>query len=143
MYIFDLDGTLADNNHRQHLLEGDHQDWDSFFEACDKDKPIMPVIDCARSLFYGGHRIYILSGRSAKVQQKTEKWLDDHKVPFNKLVMRPEENYIPDEELKWKMVKDHIGNPNRIQAVFDDRQKVVDMWRENGIKCFQVENNDF
>jgi len=30
-----------------------------------------------------------------------------------------------------------------ILCVFDDRQKVVDMWRKNGITCFQVNYGDF
>jgi hypothetical protein len=32
---------------------------------------------------------------------------------------------------------------DRILCVFDDRQKVVDMWRDNGIDCFQVAPGDF
>lgn len=143
MYIFDLDGTLANNDHREHFVTGEDKQWDEFFEACDKDKPVMEVIDVARSLYHGGHSIYIFTGRSASVEEKTKKWLEENKVPFDKLVMRPEENYTPDQELKWKMVQDHVGNPDRIQAVFDDRNKVVKMWREKGIKCFHVAEGDF
>ena len=32
---------------------------------------------------------------------------------------------------------------NRLTAVFDDRDKVVQMWRENGVPCFQVAKGDF
>ena len=32
---------------------------------------------------------------------------------------------------------------NRILCVFDDRTKVVNMWRENGLSCFQVAPGDF
>ena len=28
-------------------------------------------------------------------------------------------------------------------AVFDDRNQVVDMWRDNGLTCFQVADGDF
>ena len=28
-------------------------------------------------------------------------------------------------------------------AVFDDRNQVVDMWRSNGLTCFQVAKGDF
>jgi len=27
--------------------------------------------------------------------------------------------------------------------VFDDRQQVVDMWRQNGLTCFQVADGNF
>jgi len=30
-----------------------------------------------------------------------------------------------------------------IFAVFDDRQQVVDMWRDNGLTVFQVADGDF
>jgi len=37
--IFDIDGTLSDNSHRQHFLEQKHKDWEGFFKECEKDKP--------------------------------------------------------------------------------------------------------
>ena len=35
-----------------------------------------------------------------------------------------------------------IGKDN-VAMVFDDRQQVVDMWRYNGLTCFQVADGDF
>ena len=37
---------------------------------------------------------------------------------------------------------DSIGVDN-VAMVFDDRQQVVDMWRDNGLTCFQVADGDF
>ena len=31
----------------------------------------------------------------------------------------------------------------RLVAVFEDRKRVVDMWRENGVTCYQVAPGDF
>jgi hypothetical protein len=36
-----------------------------------------------------------------------------------------------------------ISQGKEIMCVFDDRDKVVKMWRENGISCFQVNYGDF
>ena len=36
-----------------------------------------------------------------------------------------------------------ILNNDDIFAVFDDRQQVVDMWRDNGLTVFQVADGDF
>lgn len=46
LYIFDLDGTLADLTHRLHFLENktDKRRWDKFHAACSKDKPKYNVI---------------------------------------------------------------------------------------------------
>jgi len=34
IYIFDIDGTLADVSHRLHYITGETKDWDAFFAAC-------------------------------------------------------------------------------------------------------------
>jgi hypothetical protein len=40
------------------------------------------------------------------------------------------------EQLKEKWLKQAIKQGKEIEMVFDDRKKVVDMWRRNGIFCF-------
>ena len=155
IYIFDLDGTIALNDHRQHFVQGDEQDWDSFFEACDKDEPNWPVINTIRTLRKCGAEIWIWSGRSAAVEKKTLDWLMEHKVMDNRMHrwwkfnpdrfrMRPDGNYTPDVELKRQWLSE-VETPEyrRIVAVFDDRNSVVKMWREQGIACFQVAEGDF
>lgn len=34
IYIFDLDGTVADLTHRLHFITGETKDWDGFHGAC-------------------------------------------------------------------------------------------------------------
>ena len=38
---------------------------------------------------------------------------------------------------------DTLIDKNDVFAVFDDRIQVVDMWRQNGLTCFQVADGDF
>jgi hypothetical protein len=46
--------------------------------------------------------------------------------------------------LKSIWLKELFDNPTEeIFAVFDDRQQVVDMWRDNGLTVFQVAEGDF
>jgi 2-hydroxy-3-keto-5-methylthiopentenyl-1-phosphate phosphatase len=40
--ICDIDGTIANNDHRQHFLEG-KKDWDGFFSSLSEDKPILKL----------------------------------------------------------------------------------------------------
>tara|TARA_B100000795_G_C22636774_1_gene374842 strand:- start:55 stop:219 length:165 start_codon:yes stop_codon:yes gene_type:complete len=42
--LCDIDGTVANNDHRQHFLDG-KKDWDGFFDALNKDKPIHSIIN--------------------------------------------------------------------------------------------------
>lgn len=139
--IFDLDGTLALNEHRKHLIEGSRPDWDAFYLACDKDAPNHPVVAMKRLLYNAGYLIYILSGRGEIARGKTDEWFYKNKILYHKLYMRPEGDFIPDDELKKKWLY-QIGVDN-VFCVFDDRQKVVEMWRREGLTCFQVAEGKF
>ena len=57
----------------------------------------------------------------------------------------PKMRGMPDEVLKKKMLLEFVGDEWRSEVfcVFDDRQKVVDMWRDLGLTCFQVAPGDF
>ena len=141
--IFDLDDTLADTSHRQHILEqegfaSESEKWNAFFEACDKDKPKSEIIAVynALSTLYD---IEIWTGRSDSVRVKTEAWLSKHlRHPFT-LRMRSDGDYRHDIEIKSEWITEY-GKPN---LVFDDRNKVVNWWREQGITCCQVKESDF
>jgi len=144
--IFDLDGTIALIDHRRHFVEGkgskaSDEEWRCFFAACVDDQPNEPVIETLRALRAQGYYIVILSGRSDEVDKETRTWLKDYDVPYDELHMRPEGDYEPDE--KWKARFLHRFAPTTILCVFDDRQKVVDMWRRKGIVCFQVAPGNF
>lgn len=147
LYIFDLDGTLALNEHRQHLLDNkdDPERWDKFFDACDKDAPNWPVIQTLGILLAAGAEVHVWSGRSDAVVEKTAKWLGDHLGQVNiGIRMRKAGDFTPDEELKGTWLDELAAiDRHRLIAVFDDRDKVVNMWRAKGVACFQVAKGDF
>ncbi len=135
--IFDLDGTLANINHRLHFINQNTKDWNSFSKDCIADTPKQAVIQTAKALHQSGHPIWILSGRSASVERETRAWLKQYDIPYNKLLMRPVDNSTPDHELKRHWIGEyHLKS--RTLCAYDDRQRVVDMWREEGFECFQV-----
>tara|TARA_R110001606_G_scaffold221341_1_gene369048 strand:- start:606 stop:1091 length:486 start_codon:yes stop_codon:yes gene_type:complete len=153
--IFDLDGTLANIETRRKVAKkpDGKMDWDIFFadKLIEHDEPNMPVIMMAQALKASGYNIAILSGRSKSSKQVTTEWLKKHGVEYNILKMRPTSHpwkFMPDEELKLGWFNDLFAdNENRdeheVVCVFDDRQKVVDMWREIGLTCMQVAPGDF
>ena len=145
--IFDLDGTLALIDKRRALATKDNGkfDWDVFFnpDNINLDLPNQPVINMAKLLSFN-FNIWVLSGRSGKTLNATVKWLDDNDVPFDKILMRPTDkksHFMKDNDLK-QMWLDDIGVDN-VAMVFDARNQVVDMWRQNGLTCFQVADGDF
>lgn len=148
--IFDLDGTLAliDKRRAISLLKNGKMDWDVFFDPAniDLDQPNDAVIAMAKTLKDAGNRIIILSGRSKATKDATKTWLNKFGVPFDILKMRPTSNdfkFMPDDKLKQMWLDQLFTNKDDILCVFDDRQKVVDMWRANGLTCMQVAPGDF
>lgn len=142
--IFDLDGTLALIEHRRHLVEGKKKDWPAFFAGCVDDKPNLPVIEMLRLLEKSGHNIWIFSGRSAEVKNETLDWLSAYDISFDHIMMRPEGDYQPDVDLKRSWLNECFTNPTEeILCVFDDRDSVVAMWREEGLTCLQVAPGNF
>ena len=145
--IFDLDGTLALIDKRRALATKDGKmDWDVFFDRDNikLDVPNTPVITMAQLLKSQGFTIIIFSGRSKVSYRTTRQWLIQNDVPFDDLHMRPTDDYhhyMKDSDLK-QMWLDSISKDS-VAMVFDDRQQVVDMWRKNGLTCFQVADGDF
>jgi phosphoglycolate phosphatase-like HAD superfamily hydrolase len=153
LVIFDLDGTLADASHRQHLVdrdlckaEGRKPDWRAFYAACGDDKPHNHVIAVAEALYNNGNELWLWSGRSDEVEHITDAWLHKHEifVMFDDVRFRPEGDYAPDDVLKmgWfsEMSKE---DRERLLLVFDDRDRMVKAWRSHGVPCFQVAPGDF
>jgi hypothetical protein len=146
--IADLDGTIALIEHRRHWLSKEQhpeltsaERWRRFFAECNKDLPNIPVIDTLRSLRWNWYDIHIFSGRSDEVKEQTLTWLGRNSVPWQRLIMRSAGDFTPDEELKRQWIEEY--KLEDIFCIFDDRAKVVAMWRQLGLTCFQVAPGDF
>ena len=57
--------------------------------------------------------------------------------------MRKEGDNRPDEVVKEEIFNENIRGNYSVRFVLDDRSKVVDMWRQLGLKCLQVAEGDF
>lgn len=153
LYIFDLDGTIANIEHRRHLVQKAQKqhNWKAFFAACRDDKPNAPIIEIMESL--SSHaEIWIWSGRSDEVRYQTEAWILQNcllacQTPakiHRTLKMRAQKDFTPDEILKRRWLDEmRQADRDRLVAVFDDRDKVVAMWRAAGVTCCQVASGDF
>lgn len=156
LYIFDLDGTLALIDHRRHFVERERgrQDWKGFYAACINDKPNLAVIRVMESLRRFAD-VWIFSGRSDEVREQTVVWLlnntsfsrSDFDLAFgcqDILTMRQEGDYTPDDVLKRQWLDTMLTEDRRrLLAVFEDRDRVVEMWRSAGLTCFQVARGNF
>lgn len=152
--IFDIDGTLADISHRVHFIEGEKKDWESFYEKMEDDKPIEAGLTLMNALFSYGHyvdkdiEIVFCTGRPEKYRHQTSEWLYNNVrfLPFMRqanLLMRIDGDHRSDVEVKKEMLDCIRQTGYEVIMAVEDRKRVVDMWRENGVPCFQCAKGDF
>jgi len=142
--IFDIDGTIADCDHRRHFVSDGNSDWDSFRDATVDDTPIQWVCDIAKNFHQSGHIVLFVSARNNVQRDITTQQITDWiGISDPVLFMRPDGDNTPDDIFKAGVlakIKECIGgNPD---LVFDDRNRVVDMWRSAGINTIQVVDRD-
>lgn len=157
LYVFDLDGTLADCTHRLHHITGvpsSKRNYDAFYDACDRDKPIWQNIRLLIGLQESGADVAIWTARRATVREKTLLWLADYDcLPSTysypnararhtgfMLKMRDKDDKRGDVDVKRAWLHEATVKPD---IVFEDRQRCVDMWRSEGIMCHQVAPGGF
>lgn len=133
--IVDVDGTVAD-------CTGVRSPYDT--TKYHLDKPKEDVIRLIRDLHYKcGHLVIFCSGRHVDFHEDTYEWLLHHvKVPIEGLFMRYE-NATEDSVIKSELFNRHILGKYNVVAVFDDRNRVVGMWRARGLLTNQVAEGDF
>jgi predicted kinase len=132
--ICDLDGTLA-------LLNGRNP-----FDAakCEDDilnKPVAKVLKTFQDL---GYKILFLSGRKEEHKPHTLRWLAQNNITFDMIELRKTDDGRMDAIVKKELFETHIAHKYYVEFVLDDRNQVVDLWRnELGLTCFQVNYGDF
>jgi len=142
--LFDIDGTLADVEHRRVFLKSPKPDWKAFNERMGDDTTKLAIADLYRALWDSGkYELIILTGRGEEHRKITEQWLVWNNIPFNRLIMRSAKDFRADHIIKEEMLNLLLSEEKNISFVVDDRQQVVDMWRRNGIVCLQCDVGDF
>ena len=134
--IFDLDGTLSMMNGRS-PYDG---------AAAITDVPNESVIQVLKLYNKAGIGIFIFSGRNSDKggREATKLWLDNNNVPYDILAMRKAGDMRKDTIVKGEMFDEHVRGSYRVSAVYDDRNMMIDFWRNSlGLDCFQVYYGDF
>jgi len=142
MYIFDIDGTIANAEHRVHHLKGPKKNWEEFLSLAHKDKPIQDTIDMMNHL-HDDYIICLITGRSEETRRSTEDWLVRHGCYCDHLWMRPKGDMREDAIVKKEIYEQNAKSFYKCRGVFEDRDRVVKMWRDLGLICYQVCEGDY
>lgn len=152
--ICDLDGTFA--------LMGDRSPYDA--SRCDiVDRPNTSVVECVKAMHRYGVEIIFMSGREAKDRAATERFIAQHAlfldlpsdtcnwpieapapsvIPHH-LFMRATADQRKDSIIKRELFDAHVRGKYNVLFCLDDRNQVVDNWRQMGLTCFQVQEGNF
>lgn len=140
--IVDIDGTLADCEHRRHFL--DKKDWKGFFSKMSDDLIISWVRDLVENIAeLSGLRIIIVTGRPSNYGGLTIEWLYENYVHYDAIFFRQEGDFRPDEIVKKEIYQTKIEPDYDVKYVIDDRSKVVKMWRDLGLNVLQCAEGNF
>ena len=133
--IFDIDGVLANNDHRVHHLTPPDPDWNAFFEACGFDDVYQDAWNLVR-LLRQNYAIVLITGRPEWVRPHTVDWLDKKVIQFTQMVMRPDSYSIPGDVFK-SLIVDELRSDFEFKMAFEDNTQTVQMYRDRGIPCWQ------
>ena len=146
--IVDIDGTLA--------LRNDRSPFD--YTKVGEDSPEFRMCNLIKALIESEelYTVFFLTGREDidNCRELTAEWLANNVYPglsMNglvpeenwELIMRPEGDHRSDEIVKKELWERWIKPWYDVVAVFDDRDRVVKMWREEGLLCLQPYYGDF
>lgn len=142
LYVFDLDGTLADCSHRLHFIQQTPPDWHAFFSSCVDDPPIKWVLTLARRMQNYGSLV-ILTGRSEDYREHTEGWLHDYLRYFT-LLMRPSKDFRQDMVVKPEILKQYLNGDKfrHVEFIVEDRAEMAGAWRILGYNVLHIGNHD-
>ena len=142
--ICDIDGTLANNTHRSHFVEGPgKKDWKAFFDDMDLDTPFDPVVTTFHALQQAGLTGILCSGRPADYREITEAWLRRHYIGYERLYTRAAGDHRSDTVVKLELLAQIRTDGFEPHVVIDDRASVVAMWRSQGLVCLQSAEGNF
>lgn len=141
--IVDIDGTLAHMNGRSPY------DYTKVKEDS-LDEAVADLVAQTRGYKeYDRTYVVIVSGRDDTCKQDTEEWLKDNGVEYDELYMRDHTRLnedgtkVDDTIIKKEIYEQYIKPRYNVKFVLDDRQRVVDMWRKQGLKVLQVAEGEF
>lgn len=141
LVIFDIDGTLADVSERIHHLKKKPKNWDAFFQGMAQDKAIHSMVRLCNILYDSGIHITLCSGRNEGYRAETIAWLVGQGVRYHDLLLRKDKDRRSDSVIKHEMLA--AIDKSKILFVVEDRSRVVEMWRSEGLVCLQCAPGEF
>jgi hypothetical protein len=137
--LVDFDHTIANSFWRDSMIGT--VSWDEYHEQSKHDKPFWNIVQMINTLWYGGHTIIGITGRTEKHRKLTTNWLLKHDINIDEMLMRPDDVFLKNAEMKVKMVEDRFKKDFRnICCLIDDNEETILAFFNLGITTLQIRN---
>lgn len=140
IFVFDMDGTLSLPGRRLDHIRGKKKNWELFYEGMLDDNQNEPLVLICKGLIRDRRDVRIVTGRPERYRDKTVEWLRREGMGNREIYMRKDGDHRPDYLVKAELIEPIAY---RVSAIFEDRQQVVDMYRELGLTVCQVAKGDY
>lgn len=141
IYVFDIDGTIANNEHRGHLLPSSDlhltSGWKDYNKVCSGDSPIIPMINMMNTLAELS-TVYIMTSRSDEVECMTLEWLQDNDIKYDSIYMRSGHDNRKDYKIKEEWLNEISDGDKSNVVIFEDNPQVIKHLRSCGYTVMAV-----
>jgi len=137
--VIDLDGTLCDDSHREHLVIA--KEYDAYHALLRDDVP-WPDVKAYLSLLGLDSVTVALTARPETYRAATHDWLIEHECVFDHVLMRGKDDFRNITEVKPELLRmflqENDYSPEDVLVILEDREHMVEKWRNLGYRCWQV-----
>lgn len=134
--IVDIDGTLAHMDDRRGPYDTSKYHLDRF------DWIISQLIYSYKSHDYA-MKVIVMSGRDEEFRDVTEAWMAKFGFEWDEFYMRPKGDLRNDAVVKNEVFEKYVAGRYSIDFILDDRDRVIRMWRDKGLRAYQVADGAF
>lgn len=134
--VVDIDGTLA-----LHVNRGPYDT--SRYHTDELERRLARMLTDLHDVEADGYKLLLLTGRFEEHRSVTESWLNDGRFFHDELHMRADGDTRRDNVVKLELFNSHVRDRFNVIAAFDDRDRVVRLWRRLGLLTCQVQYGDF
>jgi hypothetical protein len=137
--LVDLDHTLSNAFWRDGMMPP-VATWDEYHAANKDDKPIFDMVNLIGNL-RTAYKIIGITARPEKWRTQTMEWCMRNRVLLDELLMRPEAEFRPANEIKVELARKFCGHhdvKDCVAFILDDRDDVCAAFAEIGVTALRV-----
>lgn len=129
-FFVDIDGTVADNSHREGFLQGTKKDWEAFYNpALILQDKVVPGVDkpLTKLMENPDMKVTFLTGRPERTRDVTHEWFArnlDLVLYRDEIIMRKDDDHRAATRYKEEMIRMYTSPTSRMVFIDDDIRNV-------------------